>query len=109
MTQRNERALRRQLERYELRFNPAFWEFWDERIAPTLPADPVIVDVGPGPGLFLRDLSARVPTATLHGVDSNEAMIENAPRSCKMSSAAMVSLLMRDSANATSSGMLGSR
>ena len=78
MTQRNERALRRQLERYELRFNPAFWGFWDERIAPKLPAAPVIVDVGPGPGLFLRDLSARLPAATLHGVDSNEAMIDNA-------------------------------
>ena len=78
MTSRDDRALRRQLERYELRFNPAFWEFWDERIAPTLPPAPVIADIGPGPGLFLRDLSARLPDAHLYGVDSNEAMIENA-------------------------------
>lgn len=78
MTSRDDRALRRQLERYELRFNPAFWGFWDERIAPTLPPAPVIADIGPGPGLFLRDLSARLPDAHLYGVDSNEAMIENA-------------------------------
>ena len=78
MTQRDERALRRQLERYTLRFNDAFWRFWDEHVAPVLPPAPVILDVGPGPGLFLRDLSERLPDATLHGVDDNEAMVENA-------------------------------
>mmetsp|Transcript_5078 Transcript_5078/g.20381 ORF Transcript_5078/g.20381 Transcript_5078/m.20381 type:complete len:458 (+) Transcript_5078:528-1901(+) len=39
----------------------------------------------------------------------SEDMIEMAPMSCRMSSAAMVSFRMRDSANATSSGMAGSR
>lgn len=78
MTQRDDRALRRQIERYTVRFNEAFWRFWDEQVAPTLPPAPVIVDVGPGPGLFLRDLSERLPDATLHGVDANEAMLENA-------------------------------
>ena len=78
MTQRDDRALRRQIERYAVRFNDAFWRFWDEQVAPTLPPAPVIVDVGPGPGLFLRDLSERLPDATLHGVDANEAMVENA-------------------------------
>ena len=39
----------------------------------------------------------------------SEDIIENAPRSCRMSSAAIVSLRMRDSANATSSAMPGSR
>ncbi|MDE2838313.1 MAG: class I SAM-dependent methyltransferase [Chloroflexota bacterium] len=78
MTQRDDRALRRQIERYSVRFNEAFWRFWDEQVAPVLPPAPVIVDVGPGPGLFLRDLSARLPEATLHGVDANEAMVENA-------------------------------
>ena len=37
------------------------------------------MDIGPGPGLFLRDLSARLPNATLHGLDANEAMIEKRP------------------------------
>ena len=78
MTQRDDRALRRQIERYVVRFNDAFWQFWDEHIAGSLPPQPLIVDIGPGPGLFLRDLSARLPNATLHGLDANEAMIENA-------------------------------
>jgi len=39
----------------------------------------------------------------------SEDIIEKAPRSCRMSSAAMVSLRMRDSANATSSAIAGSR
>ena len=39
----------------------------------------------------------------------SEAMMLKAPRSCRMSSAAMVSLRMRLSAKATSSGIFGSR
>jgi hypothetical protein len=39
----------------------------------------------------------------------SDAIIEKAPRSCKISSAAMVSLRMRLSAKATSSGMRASR
>ena len=39
----------------------------------------------------------------------SEEMIEKAPRSCRMSSAAMVSRRMRLSAKATSSGIDGSR
>ena len=39
----------------------------------------------------------------------SDDIIENAPRSCRMSSAAIVSLRMRDSANATSSAIAGSR
>ena len=77
-TRRDERALRRQLRRYAVRFNDAFWRFWDAAVAPGLPPRPVIADVGPGPGLFLRDLSARLPGASLHGLDANEAMIESA-------------------------------
>ena len=77
-TRRDERALRRQLRRYVVRFNDAFWRFWDAAVAPGLPPRPVIADVGPGPGLFLLDLSARLPGATLHGLDANEAMIESA-------------------------------
>ena len=77
-TRRDERALRRQLLRYAVRFNDAFWRFWDDAVAPGLPPRPVIADVGSGPGLFLRDLSARLPDAALHGLDANEAMIESA-------------------------------
>ena len=36
---------------------------------------PVIVDLGCGPGLFLRDLGERYPQATLFGYDVTPAMI----------------------------------
>jgi hypothetical protein len=39
----------------------------------------------------------------------SDDIIEIAPRSCRMSSAAIVSLRIRDSANATSSAIAGSR
>lgn len=78
MTSRDDEALRRQLTRYTLRFNDTFWEFFDQYVTPRLPGRPVLVDVGCGPGLYLRDLSARFPSAILHGIDGNEAMVENA-------------------------------
>jgi len=34
-----------------------------------------MIDLGCGPGLFLRDLGERVPTATLHGYDVTPAMV----------------------------------
>ena len=48
-------------------------------------------------------------THKLLGVPYTDEMIENAPRSCRTSSAAMVSRRMRLSAKATSSGMARSR
>ena len=78
MTPNGERALRRRIERYAVRFNGAYRRFWDDRVAPTLPPGPVIADVGQDPGLFLRDLSARLPDATLHGIDASGAMVEHA-------------------------------
>lgn len=80
MTTRDDDALRRQLIRYTLRFNGAFWAFFEQHVAPRLPSRPVMLDVGCGPGLYLRDLSERYPSAVLHGIDANEAMIENARR-----------------------------
>ena len=60
------------------RFGEPFWAFFAERVAPALPARPVIVDLGCGPGLLLRDLSARHPAATLFGYDVTPAMIAHA-------------------------------
>ena len=78
MTNPEHQALQRQLQRYEVRFNAAFWGFWDAHVAPILPNTPVIADVGIGPGLFLRDLSAKLREVTLLGVDSSEVMLANA-------------------------------
>ena len=51
----------------------------------------------------------RITSPTRPIACESEDIIENAPRSCRMSSAAMVSFLMRDSAKATSSAIDASR
>jgi ubiquinone/menaquinone biosynthesis C-methylase UbiE len=77
MTQRAN-ALARQLERYHVRFNEAFWTFYEADVVPGLPDAPVLADLGCGPGLYLRDMSQRLPNATLHGVDKGDDMLGHA-------------------------------
>lgn len=60
------------------RFGEAFWSFFSAEVSPHLPSRPVILDVGCGPGLLLRDLGERHPGATLHGYDVTPAMIAHA-------------------------------
>ena len=52
-----------------------FWEFFAAQVAPGMPAEPVVIDLGCGPGLLLRDLGERRPDAMLHGYDVTPAMI----------------------------------
>jgi SAM-dependent methyltransferase len=59
------------------RYGEAFWSFFTDHVAPALPRDPVVIDLGCGPGLFLRDLRERYPSAVLHGYDVTPAMIEH--------------------------------
>ena len=70
--------LKRMVSTHAERFGEPFWAFFAERVAPELPARPVILDLGCGPGLLLRDLSARHPAATLFGYDVTPAMIAHA-------------------------------
>ncbi len=60
------------------RFDENFWQYFNEFIATGLGATPTIVDVGCGPGLFLRDLGCRYPGASLTGTDVTAAMISYA-------------------------------
>jgi SAM-dependent methyltransferase len=57
------------------RFGPDFWRVFDAQVTPLLPARPVILDLGCGPGLFLQDLGERYPQARLYGYDVTPAMI----------------------------------
>ena len=57
------------------RFGEAFWACFATHVAPHLPAQPVMMDLGCGPGLFLRDLGERYPPARLYGYDVTPAMI----------------------------------
>ena len=71
----DEDLLRRMVATHADRFGAAFWAFFAAHVAPRLPAPPVLLDLGCGPGLFLRDLSLRYPGAALYGYDVTEAMI----------------------------------
>ena len=76
----DEDLLRRMVDTHAERFGAPFWEFFAARVMPALPARPVIIDVGCGPGLLLRDLGQRYPSATLYGYDVTPAMIEHGRR-----------------------------
>jgi SAM-dependent methyltransferase len=71
----DEDLLRRMVDTHADRFGDAFWEFFTARVAPSLPPRPVMIDLGCGPALFLRDLGRRYPSASLHGYDVTPAMI----------------------------------
>lgn len=74
----DEDLLQRMIATHAERFDAPFWAFFGARVGPHLPARPVIVDLGCGPGLLLRDLADRLPDATLHGYDVTPAMIDHA-------------------------------
>jgi SAM-dependent methyltransferase len=74
----DEDLLRRMIETYPERFDAPFWSFYGAEVAPQLPPRPAIIDLGCGPGLFLRDLGARHPGAGLFGYDVTPAMVAHA-------------------------------
>lgn len=71
----DEQLLQRMVATHAERFGDAFWAFFAASVAPSLPPRPVMIDLGCGPGLLLRDLGDRHPAATLHGYDVTPAMI----------------------------------
>ncbi len=68
----------RMVERYPRRFNDQYWSVFRANVGRHLPAEPAIVDLGCGPGLFLRDISERHQGSRLYGIDMSPAMIEHA-------------------------------
>ena len=71
----DEDLLRRMVETHAERYGPDFWAFFTARVGASLPPRPVMIDLGCGPGLLLRDLAERYPGSTLHGYDVTPAMV----------------------------------
>ncbi len=71
----DEELLQRMVATHAERFDTAYWTFFDAHVGRRLPPRPVVVDLGCGPGLLLRDLGERHPDAILHGYDVTPAMI----------------------------------
>ncbi len=63
-------------ETYAGRFDEKFWNSWEALIEPVLGPTPRILDLGSGPGLFLRDLTARYPEGEAIGVECAPYMLE---------------------------------
>jgi len=72
----DDELLQRMVQTHPDRFGAPFWEFFTAEIAPALPPEPVVIDLGCGPGLLLRDFGARLPRAMLHGYDVTPAMLD---------------------------------
>jgi len=71
----DEDLLQRMVATYAERFGAPFWAFYDTHVGRRLPPRAVMIDLGCGPGLLLRDLGERHPDAILHGYDVTPAMI----------------------------------
>ena len=71
----DEEFVERMATTYPDRFGESFWTFFAAEVGDALPVNPVVVDLGCGPGLFLHDIATRYPQATLYGYDVTPAMI----------------------------------
>lgn len=63
-------------EGFERRFNEEFWDFWNAWIAPACADGGVVLDLGAGPGLFVRALAERFPHLRAVGVECAPYMLE---------------------------------
>jgi len=69
------------------RFNDAFWAVWAERVEPILSDSPVVLDLGTGPALFLKEVTQRYPQAKAIGVECAEYMLnatKDLPKGCEI-------------------------
>lgn len=73
-----QRAATRTLEGHARNHDDNFRRFWAEHAAPQLQQGSRVVDLGCGPGLFLRDLSLTSPALELVGVEAAPYMLEQA-------------------------------
>lgn len=74
----DEQFLQRMVSSHAERFGETFWDFLTAEVLPRVPPHPVVMDLGCGPGLFLRDVAQRYAPAALYGYDLTPAMIQHA-------------------------------
>ncbi len=69
------------------RFDDKFWSAWDKWIKPVYSEQPVVLDLGTGPGLFLQALADYHPGIRAIGVECAPYMLEAAvalPQGCEI-------------------------
>jgi len=65
-------------ESFASRFNESFWSVWQQHIEPSLSEQATIVDLGTGPGSFLKAITERYPQVRAIGVECAPYMLEAA-------------------------------
>lgn len=63
-------------EGFEHRYNNDFWAFWTAWMEPVYSSTPVVVDLGAGPGLFVKALAERYPGLRAVGVECAPYMLD---------------------------------
>lgn len=72
---------------FENRFDEAFWSSWDEWIAPVYSENPVVLDLGAGPAMFVKALAERYPGIRAIGIECAQYMleaVEELPAQCEV-------------------------
>ena len=64
------------IETFDSRFNDEFWSLWKEKLAPALADGGAVVDLGTGPGMFLRALLQHHPDIQAYGVECAPYMLD---------------------------------
>ena len=71
-----ERFAAKMKESFASRFDAAFWGEWERWVTPIYSATPVVLDLGTGPGLFIKALTERTPGIRAIGVECAPYMLE---------------------------------
>ncbi len=64
------------IETYPNRFNDEFWRVWQELMMPAFSDSPVVLDLGSGPAMFIKDLIKRYPGTQAIGVECAPYMLD---------------------------------
>lgn len=82
-----ERFARLMQESFSERFNDEFWASWEQWILPVFSENPVVVDLGAGPAMFVKALAERYPGIRAIGVECAPYMLAAAgklPAGCDL-------------------------
>jgi SAM-dependent methyltransferase len=74
-------------ESFDSRFDETFWSAWRQWVEPAYSAQPVVLDLGAGPGLFVQALARRYPGIRAIGVEVAPYMlqaVEDLPAGCEI-------------------------
>ncbi len=71
-----ERFAQMMKEGFERRFDETFWTVWDRWMVPAYSSAPVVLDLGAGPGMFVKAVGERYQGVRAIGVECAPYMIE---------------------------------